>query len=171
MSVVSNANIPGYDLIKMPGMSGQQKELLSTLIGKTQAGIGGGLDITSRLAGGDESMFAQREAPALRQFQEQIMPQIASRFAGQGALKSSAFQNVAAGRGMELAESLQAQRQDIQRQSLQQLLGLSQSLLGQRPDQYGLQEQSQGFWGQLGSGLGQGLGAGAGGLFSLLGLL
>lgn len=144
MSVVSNANIPGYNLIQVPGLSDQQKELLSSLLSKTQPGVVGGLDLASRLAAGDISTFKEREAPALRQFQEQILPSIANRFSSQGALKSSGFQNAAAAQGANLAENLQSQRQNIQRQALQDLLGLSENLLGQRPDIYGLQKVEKG---------------------------
>lgn len=125
----------------------------------------------SKLAGGDQSTFGEIEAPALRQFNE-LQGGMASRFSqgggGRGALgarKSSGFQNSSNAAASDFAQQLQSQRQGLQRQALQDLRGMSQELLNQRPYERFMQEkqQKQGFnWGGLGGGL---LGA-AGGFFA-----
>lgn len=93
----------------------------------------------ARLAGGDEEMFNQIEAPAFRNFQG-LQGQLASRFSqgggGQGALSSrhsSGFQNTASAAASNFAQDLQSQRQQLMRQAIQDLMGLSGDLLQQRP--------------------------------------
>lgn len=104
----------------------------------------------SKLAGGDESMFSQLEAPAMRQF-SQLQGGLASRFSGMGtgARKSSGFQNTMSAAGMDLAERLQGQRMGLQQQALRDLMNMSSSLLQQRPYENFLvnpEEQEEPWW-------------------------
>jgi hypothetical protein len=124
----------------------------------------------SRLAGGDQSLFEEMEAPAHRQFQEQIGG-LASRFSqgagGRGALgarRSSGFQNMATASSSNFAQDLASKRQELQRQAIMDLMGLSNDLLGQRPYESGLYEKQQkksGWGGLAGAALG-----GLGGFFA-----
>lgn len=125
----------------------------------------------SRLAGGDQSMFDEIEAPALRQFSE-LQGGLASRFSGggggQGALssrRSSGFQNTANSAASNFAQELQSKRQGLQQQALSDLFGLSNTLLQQRPYENLLapkqQKERSGWGGLIGAGLG-----GAGGFFA-----
>lgn len=110
----------------------------------------------SKLAGGDEETFNQVEAPALRQFNE-LQGGLASRFSGMGmgARKSSGFQNTANAAASDFAQQLQSQRQNLQRQALQDLMGLSSNLLQQRPyEQFLKEKQKSGFGGTIGAALG-----------------
>lgn len=106
----------------------------------------------SRLAGGDESLFEQMEAPAHRQFQGQI-GQLASRFsgAGTGGRKSSGFQNATTAAASNFSQDLQSQRMNLQRQAMQDLQGMRQDFLGQRPyDQFLTEkQQKQNPWGDI----------------------
>ena len=88
----------------------------------------------SRLAGGDEELFSEMEAPALRQFSGEL-GNIASRFSGMGlgGRHSSGFQNTATSAASNFAQELQAKRQGLQRQAIQDLFGMQESLLNQRP--------------------------------------
>ena len=97
---------------------------------------------TSRLAMGDESLFAEQEAPALRQFNE-LQGGLASRFSGQGmgARKSSGFQNTSNAAASDFASQLQANRQELQRQAILDMMGMSDKLLNQRPQERGLVEK------------------------------
>ncbi len=155
MSALST-NLPkGYEQYSLPTMGAEQKSIYDLLSGVFKGGAGqGGLDIMGQLASGDPTAFAQREAPAMRQFEEQILPGIAGRFAGKGTLKSSMFERAAAGAGGSLAESLASQRQDIQQQAMQQLMSLGKTLLGTPTEQYGLVEKPQTDWAGLLSQLG-----------------
>lgn len=110
---------------------------------------------TSRLARGDQGTFEQMEAPALRQFQG-LQGQMASRFsgAGMGGRRSSGFQNTMNQASSDFAQQLQSQRMGIQRQAMQDLMGMSNQLMGQRPYERFAQKP---FWQEL-------LGGAAGGL-------
>jgi hypothetical protein len=123
----------------------------------------------SRLSMGDQSLFDEMEAPALRQF-NQIQGNLASRFsgAGLGARNSTGFQNTSNQYTSNFVQDLQSRRQDLQRQATIDLMGLSRELLNQRPyekfltkKQYPQQQPDQS--GDLLGGLLNGIGgAGAG---------
>lgn len=117
----------------------------------------------SRLGSGDQSLFEDIEAPALKQFGE-LQGNLASRFSGMGmgARRSSGFQNTINSAASDFAEKLQAQRQGLQRQAILDLMGLSGELLQQRPFQRTLTEKQKPWWQQL-------LGGAAGGLGSAVG--
>lgn len=92
---------------------------------------------TARLAGGDEEMFNQMEAPALRQFSG-MQGNIASRFSGMGmgAGKSSGHINTQNAAASDFAQQLQGNRLNLQNQAIKDMMGYSQMLLGQEP--YGI---------------------------------
>ncbi len=118
----------------------------------------------SRLAGGDQSSFEQMEAPAMRQFAG-LQGNIASRFSGMGmgGRRSSGFQNTLGQAGQDFAANLQSQRQGLQRQALLDLMGLSESLLGQRPYQRTLTPKPENQWGGVLGGLASALPSAIGG--------
>jgi hypothetical protein len=113
------------------------------------------------------------EAPYMQNFQQNIVPQLANQFAGQGtgagALNSSAFQNSLAQAGKNLQVDLAGLRSQRELQGLPFLLQQAQA-----PGQYGLQglnyspfayhqtPPSQGFFGGALSGLAGGIGQGYG---------
>lgn len=100
----------------------------------------------SRLAGGEEGAFEQLEAPALKQFSG-LQGNIASRFSGMGGLgarRSSGFQHTINQAAQDFAEKLQSQRIGLQRQALMDLMGMSESLLSQRPyEQFLIKKQNR----------------------------
>ena len=146
------ANISGYKSRSVPNMTPQQMQIMSKIFGGLEGGLGGGLDFLSKLASGDEEMFQQTEAPAYAAF-DKLLGQLGSRFAGMGALDSSAFQNATSGAAGELSQNLQANRMGLQQGAIDKLLGLSDSFLGQRPYDTFL-EKNEGFdWGGLLGGL------------------
>lgn len=112
---------------------------------------------------GEDEGFAPYEQYAQRQFQE-FTGQNASRFSGMGmgARHGSGFQNLQTQGAMDFATQLGMQRQQLQRQALMDLRGLSESLLGQRPQENFLVKKSQPFWQQASVAAAQGLGEGAG---------
>ena len=122
---------------------------------------------TSRLASGDQSLFAEMEAPAMRQFQE-LQGQNASRFSGLGlgARRGSGFQNQLSADTSNFAQDLASKRQGLMRQAIMDLHGMSQNLLNQRPYERFLEKkpEDQGFnWGGLAGGLIGGVGGFFGG--------
>lgn len=112
----------------------------------------------SRLAGGDQSMFEEMEAPAWRQFQ-QLQGDLASRFSGMGmgARKGSGFQNAMNQAGSDFVQDLQSKRMELRRQALMDLMGMSNQLLSQKPYENFLvekQQKSNPFASLLGAGVG-----------------
>jgi len=163
---------------QQPTMNPQQMALLNQLLGQQQSGYQSPLMqqgqsyLSSILSGGPEA-FSAYEAPALRQFNEQILPDIAEYFSGLGASSSSGLNQTLGQAGAGLAERLAAQRaglrsdaynQVLQGQGLQQQQG--QALLGVRPFENVYQQGQPGLLSLLGAGIGTGLGAGLGNIGS-----
>lgn len=96
-----------------------------------QFDLAGPQSYTARLAGGDPSLFEEIERPAMQQF-NQLQGDIASRFsgAGMGARHGSGFKNEMNQQSIDFATNLQSQRQQLQRQAIQDLMGMSNELLG-----------------------------------------
>jgi hypothetical protein len=105
---------------------------------------GGGLNLANQydqsfLNGGQEA-YNQFAAPYMQQFEEQLLPQIAERFAGGGALSSSGFGQALGGAASGFQANLaqlfsQLQGQAAQRQQ-GQFQNLSQIGLGYSPFAY-----------------------------------
>lgn len=143
----------GYKKGTLQQFTPEQMQLFQQLFGHV-----GPESYLSKLAGGDQSMFEQMEAPALRQFSE-LQGNLASRFSGMGGLgarRSSGFQNTMNAAASNFAQELQSNRQNLQRQALMDLMGISGELLGQRPQENLLvpKQQKPNFGGMLGGLLG-----------------
>ena len=139
----------GYRKGQLGQFTPEQMQLFQGLFSHTAPG-----GFLSKLAGGEEGAFDQLEAPALRQFAG-LQGNLASRFSGMGsgARRSSGFQQASNQASSDFAQQLQSQRMGLQRQALQDLLGISGELLGQRPYQKFLTEKHVPFWKQLLTGL------------------
>lgn len=120
----------------------------------------------AQMAQGNDSGFAPHEEYANRQFQN-FSGQNASRFSGMGmgARRGSGFQNQQTQGAQDFASQLAMQRQGLQRQALQDLMGISGQILGQRPQENFLVKKDLPFWQQLGLGAVGGLTSAAGSLF------
>jgi hypothetical protein len=92
----------------------------------------------SRMAAGDQSYYDEMEAPAMRQFSE-LLGGLSNRFAtgsgrnSLGNLRSSGFQNAGTAASSNFAQDLASKRQGLQRQAVEDLMGYSNMLFGQRP--------------------------------------
>lgn len=148
----------GFTPMQMQQFTPEQMQLFQQMFGQV-----GPDSFLGKLAGGDQSMFEQIEAPAMRQFQE-LQGGLASRFSGMGsgARRSSGFQNTMNQATSDFSQNLQAQRMGLQNQAIRDLMGMSNQLLGQRPYEQFMTEKKQPFWKQLMSGglLGSALNAG-----------
>ena len=154
----------------LPTLSPEQQQLLGQLLGGLGGPIQSGLGNLQSLLSGDMEAY---EAPAMRQFQEQIVPGIAERFTGMGAgaQQSSAFGQQLGAAGAGLAERLAMQRAGLQQQGLGQLQSLLGMGIGTPTYQWMGMPGTQGGLGSLASGFGSSLGMGGGyGLLKLLGL-
>ena len=138
---------------QVPRFTQPQQDIFSQL----QTGVAGalppGFEHILAMLTQDPQAAKQFEAPAMRQFEEQILPTIAERFTGtlgEGAQRSSAFGQQLGAAGAGLSERLQAQRGERSGPAMQQLLqilgiGLTpqhESIL--RPRQPGLVETGLG---------------------------
>jgi hypothetical protein len=128
------------------GTSQQQQfggnDLISLL--QQMMGQGGGLQQANQydqgLLGQGPEAFNNFSAPYLKQFQEQLLPQIAEKYGGMGALSSSGFGQALGGAASGLQSQLaqlftQLQGQAAQRQQ-GQFQNLSQIGLGYEPYAY-----------------------------------
>lgn len=144
----------GYQATQLQKFTPEAMDLYKQMFGQV-----GPDSYLAKLAGGDESLFQEMEAPALRQFSE-LQGGIASRFSqggggggGQqalGARRSSGFQNYMGQQASNFAQQLQGQRQGLQRQAIMDLAQLRHSLLAEDPYERYMtkKEQKQGFnWG------------------------
>ncbi len=162
MSSMSGSKGPaGYKVGQMQNFTPEQMELFKSMFSNV-----GQDSYTARLAGGDQSLFNEMEAPALRQFSG-IQGGIASRFSGMGsgARNSSGFQNTMNQAGSDFAQDLQSRRQDLQRNAIKDLMSMSSDLLGQKPYENFLYEKKKPFWQQILGGALPAAGAGIGGFF------
>lgn len=119
----------GYQQGQLQQFTPEQMKLFQSMFGHVAPG-----SFLSRLASGDQTIFNEMEAPAMRQFNE-MQGGLASRFSGMGmgARNSSGFQNTMNSATSNFAQDLQSKRQDLQRQAIMDLMGMSNSLLGQKP--------------------------------------
>lgn len=160
----------GYKAAQMQNFSPEQMQLFQSMFGQV-----GPESYLGKLAGGDQSQFSQLEEPALRQF-SQLQGGIASRFAGGGGqeramsgLNSSGFKNTMNAASQDFAGQLQSQRMGIQRNALQDLMNMSNQLLGQRPYENFLIPKKKPWWQELLGSLAGGAGMAAGSLGGLYG--
>ena len=140
----------GYRKGRIQNFDSQQMGLYNSMYGDV-----GEDSYLSKLAGGDEDIFNQIEAPALRQFNE-LQGGMASRFSGMGTggRQSSGFQNEMNQASSNFAQDLQANRMSLRNQAIKDLMGMSDTLLNQRPQENFLVEkqQDQGNWGNAATG-------------------
>jgi hypothetical protein len=133
---------PGYDLAQLENFDPRQRQLYKSLFSNV-----GEDSYLSRLAGGDEDIFSEIEAPAFRQFQ-QLQSGLGSQFSSlaPGALsaqRGSGFQQAQSSAASQFAQDLAAKRQELRRQALSDLMGISHELLGQRPFERAFAQQPQ----------------------------
>jgi hypothetical protein len=160
---------------QLPTLSPDQMQLLQSLTGGLQKPLSSALGNLESILSGKQGAFEQLERPALRQFEQQIIPKIAEVFGGEGALSSSGFQQSLSQAGANLAENLASKRMEAQSGALNQLmnlLGTAQKPRFQYQQIPGSSGALSGILGGLGSGIGTGLTAGVPaalrGLLSLL---
>lgn len=139
LSGAGSSKTPGYNQVKIGQYTPEQSQLF-----QQQFGMVGPDSYTARMAGGDQSMFDEIERPALQQFGE-LQGNIASRFSGMGmgGRRSSGFQNTMNQAGSDFAQQLQSNRQGLQRQAIQDLMGYSNQILGQKPYEQMLQPKKK----------------------------
>lgn len=105
----------------LPTVTSEQGTALDQILGGASGQLPGAFGFLGNVLGQSPEAMQAFQAPALRQFREQIIPDIAQRFGEVGGLQSSGFQQ-ALGLGAErLSENLAAQRANLGFQGLGQL--------------------------------------------------
>jgi hypothetical protein len=161
----------GYKQVTTNNFTPEQTKLFQSMFSQL-----GGDSFLGNLSQGNPETFRQLEAPAMQQFNE-LQGTLASRFsqgggAGSlGARRSSGFQNASNAAAQDFAGQLQAQRLGLQRQATQDLFGMQQALLNQRPFEnlYVPEQKKSSFWEQLLGGLSGAAGTAAGNFGGLYG--
>lgn len=160
-------------LKKVPTGTKQQQALHNNILSQAMgmSGQGGGYNQANQyfnnlLQPGNEA-FQNFSAPFMNQFEEQILPQIAERFAGGGALSSSGFGQALGGAGAGLQAQLAQLFAELQNQAAGQQYNqynqLANSGLNYQPFAYQQKQGSQGILGPLATGIGTTLGGPLGG--------
>lgn len=149
----------GYTQVanQTPEQASGLQQLLAMLSGTGAQGFEQALQQLMGILSGSDESFEQMEAPIMRQFQEQTLPQLQERLTSQFGEGASSGQAQILGRaGAGLQENLAAQRGTMRQNAVQQLLntylqgqGIAQ---GARP--FGLQQESKSVMGRLGQATG-----------------
>ena len=151
---------------KLPTMSNEQQALLTQLLqqlsgGGLKGGYNESLEYLRNLLEGGEGSFEQFASPYKQEFESQIIPGIAERFAGKGALSSSGFGQALSSAGAGLTSQLAALKAGLQKGAAQDLLSQYQNTLGlglgAKPYGYQSQQGQPGLLQPLLQGLGQAL--------------
>ena len=148
------------------GQQGGLQQLLSMIGGTGAQGFEQALQSLMGMLSGSPESFEAFEAPIMRQFEEQTLPQLQERltaFGGGGGRSSGAAQALGqAGAGLQ--ENLAAQRAGLQQNAIQQLLStyLQGSSLGLGTPAQGFAQKPPGFGAAFGQGFGSALGKGLG---------
>ncbi len=126
--------------------------------------FGTSADYYRDLLGNNSEDFNAFQAPELRRFNEQIIPDLAEQFAGFGAgsLSSSGFRNAAVGAGADLSERLGAIRAALRQQGAQGLNQIGQQALTPHAQYQTTQPGSEGLLSSIAPSIGTGIGAGIG---------
>jgi len=176
---MSFPTIRGYKTKMLPTMSPEQRGLYDQLYGSVRPALGPAVNQLAQTAQGSPQQFEALEAPAMRQFKEQLIPRLAEQQTSRGGGRSSGFLNRLEQASGRFAQDLQSQRMGLQQNALAQLLGLGQNLMSTQTQQPYFQQRRSSlfkeglgrFAGQL-PGLGLGLASlfGTGGMSGLAGL-
>lgn len=156
---------------QVPNISPEQQQLLNQLLGGLGQNLGYGQEYLGQMLQGGPEATQAFSAPYMRQFREQILPEIGERYAGVGGLSSSGFQQELGQAGAGLSERLASLREDLRGQAMDRLQNLLQTGLGTQATQgyYTPSYRSSGMFQGILSGGAQGMGMGLGsGLGSII---
>ncbi len=110
---------------QVPKFTQPQQEIFSQLQTGAAGAIPAGFEQILAMLTQDPEAAKQFEAPAMRQFHQEIIPGIAQKFTSQfgtGSKSSSGFRQAMAAAGAGLSENLQLQRGERSDQALKQLM-------------------------------------------------
>lgn len=139
---------------QLPTMTPEQQQLMQNIMG----GVGQGMDFYQGILGGDTTQLEKLSAPLTRQFEREIVPGIAGRFAGGNSMRGSAFQNALGRAATDLETNIGSLQANLLNQAAGGLTGMAG--LGLQPTFQNIyRPQTPGGIDALGQGLGA-MGAG-----------
>jgi hypothetical protein len=142
MSVSNSYRSPrGYNTVATPLMNQQSRDILSGLMQKLSPYTSGSVDILGQQALGQGGGLG--ETKMINDYKSKILPSILQNFGSFGSGENSGLNAALAQGSQGLAESLAERRENLQQSSIRDILGLNQSLLSMRPEEYSLQPKKQ----------------------------
>lgn len=111
---------------QMKNFDPQQLELLDSVIQQAKQGNQNAFQYLNQILSNDPQAMEAFNAPAMQEFEEDIIPSILERYSGMGARSSSALNQSLGRAGQTLATNLNAQRAQLKGNAINQLLGYSQ---------------------------------------------
>lgn len=152
-----------------PEQEGLYNQLINSGLQPGAGGAFGGASDYYRGLLSDNGADAQAfSAPALRQYQQDIVPGISEQFAGMGSggLSSSGFRNAQNQGSVDLAERLGALRANLRQSGAQGLANIGQLGLGNFSQNVSTQQGTPGFLSSIAPALGSAAGSGIGSQFN-----
>lgn len=149
-----------------PEQEGLYNQLLNSGRGQGAGGaFGQSADYYRNLLNDDSADYDDFSAPALRQYNQDIIPGLSEQFAGMGsgALSSSGFRNAQVQGATDLAERLGALRANLRQSGAQGLQNIGQMGLNNFSQNMVTQQGTPGLLGSLSPAIGKGIGAAVGG--------
>lgn len=150
----------------LPEQQGLYNQAIGAGMGPGAGGaFGQSADYYRGLLGNDDTDFNAFAAPQLRQYFEDIAPNIAEQFAGMGSggLSSSGFQNAQTRGAVDLAERLGAIRANLRQQGASGLQNIGQLGLQPYSQNMMVRQPTQGFLSSVAPAIGSGIGMAFGG--------
>lgn len=159
--------------VSVPTMTPEQRKLFGDYLAKLGIPMEEGFKYLNSILSGSPEALEAYQAPYLRQFSEQTVPQLAEQFAGysggHGGLSSSAFGQALGGAGASLQENLAAQKANLQSGAFSDLSNMLNLGFNTHPYQRMQTQGNPGFLGNIASVAGQGIGSGfSGGVSDLI---
>lgn len=149
---------------KKPTMDPQQQKFFSqmlSMLGGQGGGYQQGMDYFKSLLDPSSQASQAFAAPYMQQFEQETVPMLAEKFAGQGALSSSGFGQSLSSAGSNLQTQLAALRAQLAGQGAQSMMQQGQFALSKDPFAYMTQDASAGVLGPMLIALAQGMGGAA----------
>lgn len=149
-----------------PEQEGLYNQVVNAGKGRGAGGaFGDSADYYRDLLSDDSADYNAFAAPAMRQYNQDIVPNISEQFAGMGAggLSSSGFRNAQSQAGVDLAERLGALRAGLRQSGAQGLANIGQQGLQNYSQNMVTQPGTQGFFSSVAPAIGGAIGAVAGG--------
>jgi hypothetical protein len=141
-------------------MTPEQMKYLQNFMGQLQGPTQQSFDYLSKIFSDDPETMKSFEAPAMRQFNEQIIPQLTEKYAGigSGSMGSSAMGQEMGAQGAALQERLQEMRSNLKEKAFGHLTNMMGIGMGAKSFENNYQQGEQGLGQAMAPAMGQYIG-------------